>query len=128
MLLAMASIVAGVTEEAAFRGYIQGPIERRHGPMAAILTSGVLFGMVHYNHHPADVVTMLLYYVAVSFVCGGLAYATNSILPGLVLHTGGDILSFLQSFATGRPEWQMAAPADALPPLIWNSGVDTDGG
>ena len=36
-LLFMAAIVAGVVEEAAFRGYMQGPIERRHGPIAAIL-------------------------------------------------------------------------------------------
>ena len=31
LLVVMASIVAGVVEEAAFRGYMQGPIERRHG-------------------------------------------------------------------------------------------------
>src|SRR5437867_9472566 len=29
----MGSVVAGVVEEASFRGYMQGPIERRHGPV-----------------------------------------------------------------------------------------------
>ena len=42
LLLVMASIVAGVVEEAAYRGYIQGPIERRHGLVVAILVNGVL--------------------------------------------------------------------------------------
>src|SRR4029453_5173436 len=40
VLLVMSSIVAGVTEEAAFRGYMQGPIEREYGLVAAILING----------------------------------------------------------------------------------------
>jgi membrane protease YdiL (CAAX protease family) len=36
-LLLMAAPVAGIVEEAAFRGYMQGPIERRYGLTFAIL-------------------------------------------------------------------------------------------
>src|SRR5262245_14937143 len=32
LLLVMSAIVAGIVEEAAFRGYMQTPIERRYGP------------------------------------------------------------------------------------------------
>ena len=121
LLLVMASLVAGVVEEAAFRGYMQGPIERRHGLLVAILVNGTVFGLAHYNHHPASVLVMLPYYIAISAVYGGLASATNSILPGLVLHAGGDIFSLTRLWATGRPEWQVAAaPAG----LIWDTGVD----
>ena len=67
LLLVMASIVAGVVEEAAFRGYMQGPIERRHGIVVAILTTGALFGLGHFTHHPAAVLTML----PVLCRCGG---------------------------------------------------------
>jgi len=42
-LLLMGSVVAGVVEEAAFRGYMQGPIEKKHGPVIAILITGVFF-------------------------------------------------------------------------------------
>ena len=83
-LIVMASIVAGVTEEAAFRGYMQGPIERRYGLAAAILVNGTLFGLLHFPSHPADVLPMLPYYLAVSAVYGGLTWAANSILPALV--------------------------------------------
>ena len=38
--LLMGSLVAGVVEEASFRGYMQGPIERRHGSLVAILVTG----------------------------------------------------------------------------------------
>jgi len=121
LFLVMASIVAGVAEEAAFRGYMQGPIERRHGPLVAILVSGTVFGLLHYSHHPTAVLTMLPYYIAISAVYGGLAATTNSILPGQALHVGGDVFSLTRLWATGQPEWQTAP----IPPaLVWDAGLD----
>jgi membrane protease YdiL (CAAX protease family) len=120
-LLVMASIVAGVVEEAAFRGYLQSPIERRHGPVVAILTAGAVFGALHYTHHPASVLTMLPFYLAISAVYGAMAYFTNSIIPGLVLHAGGDVLSLTRLWITGKPEWELTSSA---PSLIWESGPD----
>ena len=121
-LLVMASIVAGVTEEAAFRGYMQGPIERRYGLALAVLVSGTFFGLLHFPTHPADVLWMLPYYVAVSAVYGALTWAANSILPALVLHTVGDIVVLTRWWLTGRPEWQIGS---IPPPLVWESGIDT---
>src|SRR5262249_53416783 len=48
--LLMGSVVAGVVEEASFRGYMQGPIERQHGPVLAILVTGIVFGLAHFSH------------------------------------------------------------------------------
>jgi membrane protease YdiL (CAAX protease family) len=121
LLLMMASIVAGVTEEAAFRGYMQTPIERRYGVVAAILVNGTMFGLLHFSNHPGAVLTMLPYYIAVAGVYGGLTWATDSILPALVLHAGGDVFSLTRLWTTGRAEWQLTAePA----PLVWTSGFD----
>ena len=120
-LLVMASIVAGVTEEAAFRGYMQGPVERRYGLAVAVLVSGTLFGLLHFPSHPADVLWMLPYYIAVSAVYGGLTWAANSILPALVLHAAGDVVVLTRWWLTGRPEWQIGP---AVPPLVWDGGID----
>jgi len=100
----MSSCVAGITEEAAFRGYMQGPIEQRYGLMPAILVNGSMFGLLHFPNHPDAVLAMLLYYIAVAAVYGGLTWACNSILPALVLHAGGDIWSLTLLWITGRPE------------------------
>jgi membrane protease YdiL (CAAX protease family) len=108
VLVVMSSVVAGVTEEAAFRGYMQGPIERRYGLAIAILVNGTAFGLLHFLNHPADVWIMLPYYIAVSAVYGGLTWASNSILPALVLHSGGDVWSLGRHWLTGRPEWQLS--------------------
>ncbi|HET9362395.1 MAG TPA: CPBP family intramembrane glutamic endopeptidase, partial [Vicinamibacterales bacterium] len=121
LLLVMASVVAGVTEEAAFRGYMQGPIERRFGLAVAILVNGTMFGLLHFPNHPADVLTMLPYYIAVSAVYGGLTWAVNSILPALVLHSAGDVWSLGRLWLTGRPEWQLSSSA---PASIRETGVD----
>lgn len=120
-LIVMSSIVAGVTEEAAFRGYMQGPIERRYGLAAAILVNGTLFGLLHFPSHPADVLWMLPYYVAVSAVYGGLTWSANSILPALVLHAAGDVVVLTRWWLTGRPEWQIGS---TVPPLVRESGAD----
>src|SRR6185295_7843358 len=90
-LLTMSSFVAGVTEEASFRGYMQGAIEQRYGLSAGILVSGTMFGVLHFPNHPNAVLQMLPYYIAVSALYGGLTWATNSILPALALHVGGDV-------------------------------------
>jgi membrane protease YdiL (CAAX protease family) len=120
-LIVIASVVAGMTEEAAFRGYMQGPIERGHGLGIAILVNGLVFGLLHFPTHPAEVLWMLPYYVAVSAVYGGLTWAANSILPAVVLHTLGDIVVLSRWWLTGRPEWQIGA---GLPPLVWEGGID----
>jgi hypothetical protein len=117
---AMGSVVAGVVEESAFRGYMQRPIERRHGPVVAILVTGVLFGFLHFTH-PEVTLALLPFYLAVAATYGMLAYLTDSILPGLVLHAGGDIFSALNLYTTGRSEWD---PAPTSRPLVWKAGPD----
>lgn len=121
VLLTMASVVAGVTEEAAFRGYMQTPIEERYGLPLAILVNGTMFGLLHFANHPDAVLTMLPYYIAVAAVYGGLTWAANSILPSLVLHVAGDVWSLARLWMTGRPEWQLSS---SQPSLIRETGVD----
>jgi membrane protease YdiL (CAAX protease family) len=122
VLIVMQSIVAGVTEEAAFRGYMQSPIERQYGVIVAILVNGTFFGLLHFGNHPGDVLLMLPYYIAVAAVYGGLTWATDSILPALVLHSAGDIVVLTRLWATGLPEWLLSATP---PAPVWENGIDT---
>jgi membrane protease YdiL (CAAX protease family) len=121
LLLAMQSVVAGVTEEAAFRGYMQSMIERHYGVIVAVVVNGLFFGLLHFGNHPADVLLMLPYYIAVSAVYGGLTWAADSILPATVLHSAGDMVVLTRWWATGLPEWQLGATA---PALVGDTGLD----
>jgi membrane protease YdiL (CAAX protease family) len=116
----MSAIVSGVVEETSFRGYLQRPIERRHGPVVAIVLTGGLFGLVHFAHPEVGVV-LLPYYIAVAAVYGALAYFTDSTWPGMVLHAGGNMFSAFDLFTRGRSEWQLSTEAR---PLIWDTGLD----
>jgi membrane protease YdiL (CAAX protease family) len=116
-LLLAAAPVAGIVEEAAFRGYMQGPLERRHGIVVAILVTGTMFAVTHLDF------TLILwpYYVAVAAIYGVVTHLTNSILPAVVLHTGGNIFSNLDLWLHGHAEWQAASNSGAL---IWSNGAD----
>ena len=116
----MSALVAGIVEETAFRGYIQGGIERSHGLTTAILITGVLFGFSHFTHPEVGIV-LLPYYLVVAAVYGLVAAATNSVYPSMVLHAGGNILSVFDLISRGRSEWQLTTTPN---PTIWQAGAD----
>ena len=107
-LLLAGAPVAGVVEEAAFRGYMQGPIEREYGLLAAILVTGTMFAIAHLDFTPM----LWPYYLAVAAIYGVVTFLTRSILPAMVLHTGGNLYSNLDLWFRGHAEWQ-AASGDA---------------
>jgi membrane protease YdiL (CAAX protease family) len=117
-LLLMAAPVAGIVEEAAFRGYMQGPIERRYGLTLAILITGTMFAVAHLDFTPI----LWPYYVAVAAIYGTVTYLTQSILPAVVLHTGGNLYSNFDLWLHGQAEWQASAGPAAL---IWKTGADS---
>ena len=108
-LLVMAAPVAAIIEEAAFRGYMQRPLETRFGVAPAILITGTMFGLVHLDF------TWILwpYYLAVAAIYGTVTYLTSSILPAVVLHTVGNLYSNFDLWSHGTAEWQAAAGARA---------------
>ena len=119
-MLLMSAVVSGLVEEGSFRGYMQGPIERSHGPVIAILVTGSLFGFAHFTH-PEVTLALMPFYLAVAAIYGTIAYLTNSIWPSAVLHAVGNVFGSIDFFTRGQSEWQASAnPA----PLIWEAGTD----
>jgi membrane protease YdiL (CAAX protease family) len=116
-LLLMAAPVAGIVEEAAFRGYMQGPIERRYGLAVAVMVTGTMFAVAHLDF------TLILwpYYVAVAAIYGTVTHLTKSILPAVVLHTCGNIYSNMDLWLRGQAEWQASSGHTAA---IWETGAD----
>jgi uncharacterized protein len=100
--LVMGGAVAGFVEESAFRGYMQSMIERRHGPVVAIVVVSVVFAATHFGHGVAQTLPRLPFYFAVGVIYGVLTCRTGSILPALVIHAIGDVLDFLMAWATSN--------------------------
>lgn len=74
-------ILAPVVEELLFRGAIQGHLMRIwKNPKWAILTSSLIFGIVHGNP------VQIPFAIVTGLVLGWVYYRTGSLLPGMLMH------------------------------------------
>jgi membrane protease YdiL (CAAX protease family) len=112
LVAATGSLSGAITEEVGFRGYFQKTLEMKRGPIVVIVTALVMA--------PAHALTqgflwpVLLFYLLVDAMLGAMAYLTDSILPGIVIHALG-LFIFLTLI------W----PSDSTRRLSFESGADT---
>jgi len=104
--IVMASLVAGVCEEVGYRGYMQVPLERRYGPVPAIAIVVVAFLAAHL--HQAWLPPFLIVGIYGSIMLGVLAWASRSLVPGVIAHAVMDVgnFSYWWSDIAGRFERQ----------------------
>jgi membrane protease YdiL (CAAX protease family) len=81
---------AGICEETGFRGYMQQPIERRHGVPTAICVSSVFFMLLHLTKGWA-LVGMVPIVFGAGVMLGLLAWSAESLIPGMIGHIVMDI-------------------------------------
>ena len=79
LLLVSTVIAAPLCEEIMFRGYVQRAYERR-SPWTGIIISGIIFTLYHLRFQGA------LALVPIAFALGFVAWRSNSLLPGMLLH------------------------------------------
>jgi membrane protease YdiL (CAAX protease family) len=87
-LFLMYGLVAGIVEEAAFRGYMQTGLERHH-PHNALWVTSLVFVAVRFTHG-VGVILLAPGLFIVSMLYGMLARQTGTILPGMAIHVVGD--------------------------------------
>lgn len=93
-LLVMGSLAAPLSEEAAFRGYAQGILERAWTwAPAAIVGSSILFAAAHVTQG-LFLPKLALYFLA-GLIFGSIAWATNSLYASMVVHCLADLEGFL---------------------------------
>jgi membrane protease YdiL (CAAX protease family) len=92
-IFVMSFLAAPLSEEAGFRGYAQGMLERawKWAP-AAIVASSAMFALAHFPQG-LFLPKLGLYFLA-GLVFGTIAYLTNSLFPAMIIHALGDILGF----------------------------------
>jgi membrane protease YdiL (CAAX protease family) len=93
LAIVFAAASAGICEETGFRGYMQQPIERRHGVVLGVLISSVFFTLVHLSKSWA-IPGMVPVAFAAGVLLGLLAWASGSLIPGMIAHTAMDIGMF----------------------------------
>ncbi len=112
LVLVTASVVGAVSEEAGIRGYLQVFLEREVGGPAAIVIASLVIAPGH-GLTQGFVWSTLLFYFFVDVMFGVTAYLTNSIVPGIVVHTIG-LLTF----------FTVVWPHDPARGLVADGGAD----
>jgi len=134
VLLALV-LVAPITEELLFRGWLLQDLKEQYGTRRALIWSSLLFGLVHIG--PAAV----LYATLGGLVLGAVALRTKSTLASIAMHAGVNALPLLLPATLVRIEgfntltqrvehirwWLLlvavAATAGALA-IVWRSTAD----
>lgn len=115
LAITISAVSAGVCEETGFRGYMQQPIEKRHGAFVAILVSATFFTLAHLNQ--GWVIPQILPVIFGAGVLLGLtAWASGSLLPGILGHTIMDVGLFAYW-------WTNTLGTFSAKP-IWVTGID----
>jgi membrane protease YdiL (CAAX protease family) len=84
------SVSAGVCEEAIFRGYFQKQFEvLLRSKWIALISQAILFGISH-GYQGLEACLKIALFGA---LYGLFALWRESLLPGMIAHAGGDILS-----------------------------------
>lgn len=81
---------AGICEETGFRGYMQRPIELRHGAPTAILSSSFFFTVLHLTKAWALAGLVPVIFGA-GILLGLLAWSSQSLIPCMIGHTIMDV-------------------------------------
>lgn len=81
---ALGVLVAPLTEEFVFRGWLQRSLERRWPPARAIVVTALLFAAVHFDWFGAPQRFVF------GLAAGTLAYASGSIVPSVLLHVANN--------------------------------------
>jgi membrane protease YdiL (CAAX protease family) len=90
MACIVSALSAGVCEETGFRGYMQRPIEHRHGPIVAILISSVFFTLLHLTKDWA-LIGMVPVVFGAGVLLGTLARASGTLVFCMLGHWIMDI-------------------------------------
>jgi membrane protease YdiL (CAAX protease family) len=106
---------AGICEETGFRGYMQQPIEQRHGAPAAILVSSFFFMLLHLTKAWA-MIGMVPIVFGAGVLLGLLAWSSGSLIPGMIGHVVMDIGLFAY--------WWTGIAGDFTARPITETGVD----
>jgi len=93
LVVVMASVVSSLAEEVGFRGYFQSSLEGRFRVPIAILIPCLVIAVPHALTQGFNW-PVLVFYLLVDVMLGISAYLTNSILPGIAIHSVGLLVFF----------------------------------
>ncbi len=123
VILICFSIIPAICEEWFFRGMLFRSLLKTKAVWKAVLISAVVFGAFHTLSNSAIAIDRLIPSTLVGIMLGYLAYKSDSILPGIILHSlNNAIVIFLAYYEPSLSELPWFPDKDAPIPLSWVAG------
>ena len=97
--LAVVSALAGIGEEALFRGFLQAALAGPLGPWAAVAVAGLVFGLAHFLS-----LAYAVYAAAVGVYLGALLVFSGNLLVPVLVHALFDFVALAYLVHLRRPE------------------------
>ncbi|MCK5772339.1 MAG: CPBP family intramembrane metalloprotease [Thermoplasmata archaeon] len=94
-LIISVSLLAPLSEEIFFRGYLFGALEKKLGGNPAILITAVIFGLAHFN------LVLFIPIFLMGLVLGWMRERTGSILPSILVHSMNNTLAIVWVMSAG---------------------------
>jgi len=83
------AFLAPVYEELVFRGILFGQLEKKSGLVTAIITSSLIFGILHFNISAS--ITIAIEFSFITYI----VYKTNSIISSIIIHIINNAISLV---------------------------------
>lgn len=121
VILVSLSIIPAVCEEWFFRGMLLRSLLKFNSAWKAILISAAVFGCFHMLSNSVIAVDRFIPTTLIGIILGYLAFKSNSILPGIILHSLNNgivvFLAYYQPLLTNKYAW---FPNEQDPiPMTW---------
>jgi ABC-2 type transport system permease protein/sodium transport system permease protein len=121
-LLFVGAVTPAVCEEWFFRGFVLSAL-RRFGLAAAVIVSALLFGLMHVLTSNMLSVERLLPSTFMGLVLGLVAWKTQSLWPGVLLHMAhNSLLLSVGHFRTQLEAWGVGVEEGTHLPASWLLG------
>lgn len=122
ILLFTGALTPAICEEWFFRGFVLAAL-RRFGPATAIVGSAVLFGLMHVLTSNMLSLERLLPSTFMGLALGLVAWKTQSLLPGIILHLAHNGLLFsVAHYRSQLAEWGIGVEEGSHLPAAWLLG------
>lgn len=89
----VAIIIAPITEELLFRGYVHSTLRSYYGPMITILLTSVVFALTHFEFE------VMIPLFILGFILSTLREHTGSIYPGIAFHMLNNSVTLIAEIA-----------------------------
>jgi len=101
LLLLGVVLLAALAEEILFRGFLQVSLERKGDPTRAVLLTSLTWTMIHVNPFWA------IQIFVIGVIIGFLAWRTDSVVPGIIVHGINNLLSLIFYNFGDRLNWYL---------------------